>query len=81
MARQKPELPEDDGRTFAEMNVEGMPWYNPSKGERRTGEKLDLTPSQRRRMIWGVLSAVGVITLVFAVVYFLVILGMDLAWS
>ena len=81
MARQKPTLPEDDGRTFAEMNVEGMPWYNPGKQEKRTGEKLELTPSQRRRMILGVLSAVGVITLVFAVVFFLVILGMDLAWS
>ena len=21
---------EDDGRTIAEMNVDGMPWYNPN---------------------------------------------------
>lgn len=26
---QKPEEPVDDGRTIANMNVEGMPWYVP----------------------------------------------------
>ena len=30
MTKKKPELPEgDDGRTVADMNVEGMPWYTP----------------------------------------------------
>ena len=24
---------EDDGRTIADMNVEGMPWYAPGRGE------------------------------------------------
>ena len=32
MTKKKPELPDwDDGRTVADMNVEGMPWYSPKK--------------------------------------------------
>ena len=26
---------EDDGRTIADMNVEGMPWYHRSQSDRR----------------------------------------------
>ena len=32
MTREKDNLPEgDDGRTIANMNIEGMPWYAPEK--------------------------------------------------
>ena len=34
MKRKKKQLPEwDDGRTVANMNVEGMPWYHPDSGK------------------------------------------------
>ena len=52
---------EDDGRTIANMNVEGMPWYNPGKGKTTGGSKnqdlSELTPSETRAMIGGVLKA------------------------
>ena len=41
MTKKKPEQPEwDDGRTIANMNVEGMPWYSPGQRfPRRKGRK------------------------------------------
>jgi len=72
MPRKKPELPEgDDGRTIANMNVEGMPWYTPGKraaGEER-GEtdqsKTQMTKEESRYYTWGAVKAallvVGVI--------------------
>ena len=60
----KPDLPEgDDGRTIADMNVEGMPWYSPegrlSRSERRQREKNGepLTKEESRYYTWGALKA------------------------
>ncbi len=40
MPRKRTDLPKgDDGRTIADMNVEGMPWYTPGARPRRVGEK------------------------------------------
>ena len=72
MTRKKPELPEgDDGRTIADMNVEGMPWYSPQRsqsaaaGERKTGRETAMTRDESRYYTWGALKAallvVGVI--------------------
>ena len=33
MAKKKKTKFVDDGRTIADMNVEGMPWYTPGKKE------------------------------------------------
>ena len=64
MPRKKPELPEDDdGRTIANMNVEGMPWYAPGKhasGEEsgQTGQsKIQLTREESRYYTWGAVKA------------------------
>ena len=72
MTRKKPDLPEGDvGRTIADMNVEGMPWYTPekkrSREERkaREGQPEVLTKEESRYYTWGALKAallvVGVI--------------------
>ena len=60
----KPDLPEgDDGRTIADMNVEGMPWYSPggrlSRSERRQRKKKGepLTKEESRYFTWGALKA------------------------
>ena len=38
----KKELPEwDDGRTIANMNVEGMPWHTPAENRKMPGENRD----------------------------------------
>ena len=83
MRDKRKEYPDDDGRTIADMNVEGMPWFDPRKKSGFVPEgvqRAELTPAQRRRVIWGALCAVGLVMLVFGVVFFLAILGMDLAW-
>ena len=76
------ELPEDDGRTIANMNVEGMPWYTPPdpnaqvKGENR----LEMTREERGAYIWAAVRAGLLILLVFAVVFFLFLLFCTKIW-
>lgn len=50
----------DDGRTVADMNVEGMPWYR-SKKARKNGKEvsqLDLSRKERRAVVWAGVKAV-----------------------
>lgn len=72
MRRKRNELPEwDDGRTVADMNAKGMPWYSPGKrpAEREPEDKASgketLTKEESRYYTWGALKAallvVGVI--------------------
>ena len=72
MTKKKPDFPEgDDGRTIADMNVEGMPWYSPKKNlpreerKAREGQPEALTKEESRYYTWGALKAallvVGVI--------------------
>lgn len=65
MTKKKPEQPEwDDGRTIANMNVDGMPWYSPGKriSRRKDREKPEdreevLTKQESRYYTWGALKA------------------------
>lgn len=83
----------DDGRTIANMNVEGMPWYHPEKGDsiRENGDPAknnapkqtyqdELTPAGRRSMMLGVLGAAMLIAFIFIAVYFLFILFCSKVW-
>ena len=47
--RKKPLPPDDDGRTIAEMNVEGMPWYNPTAGKVKEEDKP--TRKEKRALV------------------------------
>ncbi len=55
--RKKKEYADDDGRTIANMNVDGMPWYNPNKEEndekKKRMEELKITRKEKRAMILG----------------------------
>ena len=69
MTRKKPELPEgDDGRTIANMNVEGMPWYTPggpvSRKEKKQKAQAEatLTKQESRYYTWGALKAALLVT-------------------
>ncbi len=56
--RNKPE-DYDDGRTIANMNVEGMPWYEPEE-VRKNRESLKAekpTRKEKRAMIRGAFAA------------------------
>lgn len=50
----------DDGRTIANMNVEGFRWHIPEKSKRRKKElaELNITKEERRAMIKGALLAI-----------------------
>ena len=75
----------DDGRTVANMNVEGMPWY-----DRKTEELKKMNASQselptldrkgRLALMWGGIAAGLLIGAVFAVVMFLFLLFCVKVW-
>ena len=86
MKKKKPEYI-DDGRTIANMNVEGMPWYSPKTGaassdaDESAGEKpepLDL--KQTLAMTKGVLLASLLIAGVFVIIFLLFILFCVFVW-
>lgn len=77
---------DDDGRTIARMNVDGMPWYIPGS-ERRAPVEGDSTDTgeelrgvNRWAYIWGILKAVFLVMTCFAVVYLLFILFCTNIW-
>ena len=59
MAKKKREKPHvyDDGHTIVDMNVEGMPWYNPTRTERKKNDKDKPTFKERMAMIFGAYRA------------------------
>ena len=75
MAKKK-EIFEDDGRTVADMNVDGMPWYVQKREKPQTQESdpLNLTAKEKWAMMGGVMKATMLVTLVFGLGFFLFIL-------
>ena len=77
---------EDDGRTIANMDLEGTPWARKGGSSRRKKEKrnelgeLNLTPKEKRAIFWGAMSAVMPIAIAFVVLFFLAFLILDLVW-
>ena len=47
----------DDGRTIVDMNVDGMPWYNPNRTEGKQNEKDKPRFKERMAMIFGAYRA------------------------
>jgi len=80
---------EDDGRTIANMNVEGMPWYKGPSAPKlsdgaqdgQSGEQPEeLTPEGRRAMTGGILAASLLVGSIYAVAIFLFILFCIYVW-
>lgn len=66
MAKKKDTF-EDDGRTIANMNVDGMPWYMEKK-EKKEGpesEPVELNKAEKRAMMGGIMKATMLVTLAF----------------
>ena len=80
--KRRGELPEDDGRTIARMNVEGMPWYTPESpdAQAKTESSQEMTREERGAYIWAAVRAGLLILAVFAVVFFLVLLFCTKIW-
>lgn len=85
MKRNKENKPkfEDDGRTIANMNVEGMPWYNPSRDIVKDGTSqdfTDLSAGEKRAMMRGILAAALLVGLIFVGGAFIFILFCTQVW-
>lgn len=83
MAKKKKTKFVDDGRTIADMNVEGMPWYTPGKkeeGQKDTPKEYDLTRKEMFAMMRGILGAAMLIAAIFLLVFFLFILFCSHVW-
>lgn len=92
MSRRKKEkeLPDwDDGRTIANMNVDGMPWYLGEAKRKREEEAASasspdthepLTRGEQRALLRGVLGATLLVGAVFAVGFLLFILFCVFVW-
>lgn len=84
MARDKKRVdPEDDGRTIVNMNVDGMPWYDPrigSGGDEGNTPKTPMSKEEQRMFTWAAIKAGLLVALVFAVVFGLFIAFCDFIW-
>lgn len=72
----------DDNRTIANMNVEGMPWYI-GKGAYQKQidvKSLGLTKGERRAMFWALVSTMIPITVIITIGAFLTFLFLDFVW-
>lgn len=81
--RKRKTYDDDDGRTIANMNVDGMPWFAENPASRKTGKEpghSELGRNGTLAMIGGVLKAALLVTAVFAVGYLLFILFCTLIW-
>lgn len=87
MAKRRKEYDDDDGRTIASMNVEGMPWYAPNtpqsgkgKAESEKEPPLDLTKEEKRALTAGTLKAALLVWLIGAGIFGLFILFCYFVW-
>ena len=77
----------DDGRTIADMNVEGMPWYQPERKEQNGSAKQnsfwqdELSKAEKRAMMTGIMGAALLIGFIFIAVFFLFILFCTKIWA
>jgi len=80
MSKKRRQYDDDDGRTIANMNVDGMPWYDGRSEGDNSPPREQLSVRQRASALLGVLAAVLLIAAVFGVVYFVAILLMTVIW-
>lgn len=91
MSQEPRKYDDDDGRVIANMNVEGMPWYDrqvrrEKRAERRAQRNesrpqgAQMTRSEARRYTFYAVLAGLTIALVFSVVWILLTLFMTRVW-
>lgn len=78
--------PEDDGRTIANMNVEGMPWYQEPSPDALPEDTppgqtpYQMTKEEGRAYTWAAIKAGLAVVLIFGLVYFFFILFCTKGW-
>ena len=82
--RERPAEPEDTGESFADMNVEGMPWYERSvlkeEDSDRDREHYLMSVEERRAYILAAVGSAIAILAVFAVAFAAFILFAQHIW-
>ena len=75
--------PEDDGRTIADMNIDGMPWTmrrSFARSEEPSGQRTPMTKEELRAYTWAAVKAGLLIVLIFGVCFGLFIAFCDFVW-
>ena len=72
---------EDDGHVIADMNVEGMPWYQEGKKPGDTDPATDLTKGETWAAVRGMMKAALLVTGAFILAGFLFILLLLYLWK
>ena len=91
MGKETRKYDDDDGRVIANMNVEGMPWYDRQVRREKRAERKEqrnasrhqgaqMTRSEARRYTFYAVLAGLTVALVFSVVWILLTLFMTQVW-
>lgn len=88
MKKDRKQYADDDGRTISNMNVDGMPWYDKGRSQKKKAEKPEkntvdgvyLSGSEKRAMVGGVFAAALLVAGIFALGFFLFILFCTKVW-
>jgi len=72
--------PGDDGKPVADMNVEGMPWYDPRHRDADITEGTPLSKAELRAYRWAAVKAGLLVALVFGTAFLLFLLFADFVW-
>ena len=51
MPKKKKHYDDDDGRTIVNMNVDGLPWYQPNKPDKKIADEDKPTRKETRAMM------------------------------
>ena len=79
--KQNPIPEENDDLVIANMNIEGMPWYQKDKTPKRPErEPLELAKEEKRAVTLGMMKAMYLILGIFIGVYFLFLLFCYFVW-
>ncbi|MBQ5950796.1 MAG: hypothetical protein IJL66_01410 [Lachnospiraceae bacterium] len=79
----KKQYDDDDGRTIADMNIDGMPWYvqgDENRAPAGEGEHYQMSKEESRAYTWAALKAALLVAVIFGVVFFLFIAFADFIW-
>lgn len=84
MADNKKNLPpEDDGETIVDMNVDGMPWYDPRLKNRdfsSSERHYEMTREELRAYRWAAVKSGLIIALIFGAAFAAFIAFCDFVW-
>lgn len=80
MAKDKKRKDDDDGRTVVDMNVDGMPWYNPTADKNKKVDPEDKPTKKEMRAMIGAWFAAYLPRLLAVLVGFGLTVALLICW-